>query len=71
MIIMDVHFFFFQLESCAKDKNTVRFGPRTENSNQQKLYESFVAYSNRKSIPMQDMVYTRKPKPYADIESIV
>ncbi|VVC29732.1 Fibronectin type III,Immunoglobulin subtype,Immunoglobulin-like domain,Immunoglobulin-like [Cinara cedri] len=59
------------LESHMNDANNVRFGTRTQTSNQQKIYESFVVYPNRKSIPMQDMVYTRVAKPYTEIESIV
>ncbi|XP_029346856.1 hemicentin-1 [Acyrthosiphon pisum] len=61
-----------QSEGRLNDKNNVRlFTPRTQNSNQQKICESFVLYPNHKSIPMQDMVYTSKAKPCAEVESIV
>ncbi|XP_060858904.1 hemicentin-1-like [Metopolophium dirhodum] len=61
-----------QSEGRLNDKNNVRlFTPRTQNSNQQKICESFVLYPNHKSIPMQDMVYTSRAKPCAEVESIV
>lgn len=67
-----INFFFFQSEGRVNDKNNTRlFTPRTQNSNLQKPCESFVVYPNHKSIPMQDKVFTRKAKPYTELESIV
>ncbi|XP_050531047.1 hemicentin-1-like isoform X1 [Daktulosphaira vitifoliae] len=63
----------FNTDNCVTNKNIIRsYGMRMSNGdNQQKLCESFVVYPNHKSVPVQDMVYTRAAKPYTEIESIV
>ncbi|XP_050439525.1 hemicentin-1-like [Adelges cooleyi] len=62
----------FYIGSRVTDNKDVRsYGPMINGVNQQKLCDSFVVYPNHRSVPVQDMVYTRTTKPYTEIESIV